>query len=179
MECADELWSDIPGCGGLYQASTLGRARSVSRGIILSPCLLKGYRAVNVKLEGRKKLITIHRLVLMAFVGMPAPGQEARHKNGDKLDNRLVNLEWSTHLDNMHDRYVHGTYGIGRVVSDATCRKISASKIGHTVSQECRDKIRAKLIGIKQSPETRAKKSEAQKLRWAKRRSRAAVATEE
>jgi DNA-binding MarR family transcriptional regulator len=38
---------------------------------------------------------------------------EGRHKDGDPSNNRLANLEWSTHVDNMRDQYDHGTRIIG------------------------------------------------------------------
>src|SRR5262249_4354731 len=60
----------------------------------------------------------VHRLVLEAFVGPCPPGMEARHVNGIKTDNRLVNLQWGTHRQNMRDKATHkmGT-SIGRIPS--------------------------------------------------------------
>jgi DNA-binding CsgD family transcriptional regulator len=43
--------------------------------------------------------------VLIAFKGLPLPGQEGNHKNGDKADNRLIKLEWITHKENVRHRF--------------------------------------------------------------------------
>lgn len=51
----------------------------------------------------------VHRLVLLAHVGMPEPGQEACHNNGDRGDARLENLRWDIHGSNMLDKQQHGT----------------------------------------------------------------------
>lgn len=53
----------------------------------------------------------VHTLVLTAFVGPAPKGMEARHLNGDGWDNRIENLEWATHYDNMQDKVAHGTLG--------------------------------------------------------------------
>jgi HNH endonuclease len=51
----------------------------------------------------------VHRLVLEAFAGPCPPGRECRHLNGNPADNRLSNLAWGTHVENMRDRIRHGT----------------------------------------------------------------------
>lgn len=49
------------------------------------------------------KWVLIHRVVLETFIGLAPHGTEACHANGDGKDNRLVNLRWATHLENMAD----------------------------------------------------------------------------
>jgi hypothetical protein len=57
-----------------------------------------GYRFVSV---GGKKSISVHRLVMWAFVGPQAKGMDVNHLNGNKLDNRLENLEYTTRSGNI------------------------------------------------------------------------------
>lgn len=57
------------------------------------------------KKEGKQKHFPVHRLVMVAFVG-PVPYQhEVNHKNGQKHDNRLTNLEYMTHSENQFHKY--------------------------------------------------------------------------
>lgn len=76
----------------------------------LKPVILKtGYPAVN--LDGHT--LTIHTLVLEAFVGKCPRGMECRHKNGIKTDVKLSNLCWGTRKENHADRIAHGTNRLG------------------------------------------------------------------
>lgn len=102
---AAEVWKDIPGHKG-YQASSLGRARSVPRvlgdgreagGVVLTPTDDKdGYPRVQI---GRRK-IGVHTLVLLAFHGPP----EGRHLNDDPKDNTPGNLAWGSRRENERDK---------------------------------------------------------------------------
>jgi hypothetical protein len=63
-----------------------------------------------VKLYGDDlKIVSVHRLVLEAFIGPCPEGMEACHNNGVRTDNRVENLRWDTHDENMHDAFRHGT----------------------------------------------------------------------
>lgn len=59
--------------------------------------------------QGARVRRYVHRLVLEAFIGPAPEGQEGRHLNGDRMDNRIDNLAWSTHAENCADRMIHGT----------------------------------------------------------------------
>lgn len=101
-----ERWKAIPGCNGIYEVSDMGRVRSYqSRGkgkasLSINPRILaqhinsNGY--MRVPFDGRARLV--HRLVMLAFVG--PSDLEVNHRNADRADNRLVNLEYMTTKDN-------------------------------------------------------------------------------
>jgi hypothetical protein len=78
---------------------------------MMRPARLKsGYLGIGVRLSpGTKVQTTVHRLVLLAFVGPCPPGRETRHLNGNKKDNRPDNLAWGTPQENARDRVGHGT----------------------------------------------------------------------
>jgi hypothetical protein len=67
------------------------------------------YIRVTLMDKGREYRENLHVLVLAAFVsGRPARGMQARHLNGDPLDNRLENLAWGTPKQNGEDKVRHG-----------------------------------------------------------------------
>jgi len=109
-----ETWSSIPGFDGMYEASDAGNVRSLKH---FAPKVLKAhtqhkktYRVVCLGGRDGWRPFLVHRLILMAFVGLPEEGQEACHNNGDGADNRLENLRWGTHAENCADQAKHGTH---------------------------------------------------------------------
>src|SRR5262245_55590749 len=78
----------------------------------MKPHPLNKYGHLGVMLydmAGRGKFRSIHRLVLLTFVGPCPEGSECRHLNGNRTDNRLENLAWGTHAENGADMARHGT----------------------------------------------------------------------
>ena len=62
-----------------------------------------GYITVSLRRNGRTYPVNVHTLVLLAFVGPRPEGMEACHNNGTRIDNRLSNLRWDTHVGNVAD----------------------------------------------------------------------------
>lgn len=69
----------------------------------------KPYLVVELWCRNHRVRRSVHRLILLAFRGRPAPGRVARHLNGDPTDNRIENLEWGTVAENNRDQVQHGT----------------------------------------------------------------------
>lgn len=68
-----------------------------------------GYREVTLKGDdGKKRDILLHRLIAAAFCEKRDGADEVNHINGDKADNRAVNLEWTTHAENLKHAYRTG-----------------------------------------------------------------------
>ena len=118
-----ERWADISGWEGLYQASSRGRVRSLDRmgsdgrqwgGRVLKPGLAShGYLTVNLRYGQEGGSYTVHSLVASTFLGS-REGLVVNHKDGDKLNNSLDNLEWCTRRENeAHKRDVLGKSGGG------------------------------------------------------------------
>jgi hypothetical protein len=121
-----EQWTPVPSHEDTYEVSDQGRVRNWRTGRVLVPTPnWAGYLCVRLAKDGKPHAHRVHRLVLTAFVGPCPDGMETRHLNGDRADNRLVNLAWSTHSANMRDLRRHGTHHLGNK---------EACKRGHALS---------------------------------------------
>lgn len=113
-----ETWKDIPGFEGAYQVSDLGRVWSLDRVVAVGAGSRRlrgqimavqqhpgGYR--QVRLPGGSLLV--HRLVAAAFLGPCPTGYEVAHGDNDRTNNRLSNLAYATHGENLSHMLVHGT----------------------------------------------------------------------
>lgn len=119
-----EIWRDIPEYEGFYQASNLGRIRSLDRdlkcevkkrgykfGYFKKGRILKqgvqrgGYKVVSISVCAKRKVCTVHRLVAKAFLENPCNYREVNHKDGNKTNNAVENLEWCEHSDNIKHSY--------------------------------------------------------------------------
>lgn len=113
----EEIWKDIQGYEGLYQVSNMGRVKSLERfryaktigekdwvapvnERILKPGICRGYCQVVLNKNGTKSRFQVHRLVATAFIPNPENKSQVNHINGNKVDNRLENLEWVTPSEN-------------------------------------------------------------------------------
>lgn len=107
-----EVWASIPGYVGHYEVSTLGRVRSVKRGVVR---LLRqgrgsnGYLSLSASRDGVIRNVSIHRAVLTAFVGPCPAGAEAAHLDGDRCHNAIGNLSWVSRKENHSHKERHGT----------------------------------------------------------------------
>lgn len=106
METNSEIWKPIFGFEGLYQVSNCGRVKSLKNGKerILKPCKVgHGYLRVDLFKDGKHNLKCVHRLVGEAFL----PNDDlfktqCNHKDEDKTNNRVENLEWVSCAENIN-----------------------------------------------------------------------------
>ena len=95
-----EEWRDIKGYEGKYMVSNLGRVKSLNysntgkEGILNARDNGKGYLRVILWKDGKDKKYRINRLVAQAFIPNPDNLPEVNHKDEDKTNNRVENLEW-------------------------------------------------------------------------------------
>ena len=124
---SNEIWKDIPGLVGWYQASSEGRIKSLARSTPTrnrwGPCIYNapekviagridgdGYKRMTLCVAGKVKAEFAHKLVALAFIGVPSfQGAQIAHWDGDKLNNSPGNLRWATARENSQDKVRHGT----------------------------------------------------------------------
>lgn len=126
-----EIWKDVIGYEGFYQVSNKGRVRSVTRIIkrtsgdmkfksrIMAGCVRNGYKIMPLSKNKTIKAWRVHRLVAIAFIPNPENKAEVNHKNGIRLDNKLDNLEWMTHQENVQHAFRTGLVKVGSQRKDA------------------------------------------------------------
>lgn len=99
------VWKTIPMYEGLYEVSALGQVRSIrnnrnsKQGHVLAMSRRSKYLCVTLCKCGNRRSVLVHRLVAAAFLG-EANGRDVNHKNGNREDNRIDNLEYCTKSEN-------------------------------------------------------------------------------
>ena len=110
-----EIWKDITGYEGLYQASNLGRIKSLDRMrknrwntfYIIKGDYKKiwlnssGHLTANLNKYGERSGFLVHRLIALTFIPNLENKPEINHKNLIKIDNRIENLEWVYNHENV------------------------------------------------------------------------------
>ena len=117
-----EIWKDIENYEGLYQVSNWGNVRSldtlinckgaknidkhIRKGRILKKYIgTTGYYTVNLSKNSKIKLARVHRLVAKTFIKNPKNHYCVNHKDGNKLNNKVENLEWCDFAFNNKEAY--------------------------------------------------------------------------
>lgn len=115
MGSQKEIWRDVKKYEGKYQISSFGRVRSLPRkswngytyweqpGRILKLSMLKnGYKSVCLYRDNKPKKFLVHRLVAEAFISNPNNYPQVNHKDENRSNNKMENLEWCTAMYNAH-----------------------------------------------------------------------------
>lgn len=107
-----EKWKTITEATN-YEISNLGNVRNTKSGQILNPGISgNGYKQVSLRMISSNKFEKkyVHRLVATYWLDNPENKREVNHKNLDRTDNRVENLEWISSSDNQKHKYENGNY---------------------------------------------------------------------
>lgn len=141
----EEIWKPVKGYEDLYEVSNLGRVRSFDRlyrierdkyhgeikkkgRVISGNHGGKHYYQVFLFREGKGKTALVHRLVAEAFIPNPENNPQVNHKDGDKHNNKVTNLEWVTCSENQLHSFKTGLHpgnGEGNVNAKLTKEKVA------------------------------------------------------
>lgn len=157
---AEERWLPVAGFEGLYEVSDQGRVKSLKRLVkrktkgdyIVKERILKpftrgdGYVFVPLSKNGTRCTKSVHRLVAEAFIPNPDNLPEVNHKDENKSNNELGNLEWC-------DQEYNSNYGTSKVrLGDKVAKKVSAIDVHGRVVATFRSQSDAeRMTGISQS----------------------------
>lgn len=135
-DLANEIWKPIKGFPN-YEVSSIGRVKGLNYANTGLPNILKPkkqpYPTVSLRLNNKNNYIRIHRLVATAFLPNPENKPCVDHINGNPQDNKVSNLRWVTHKENMQN--------------PTTRKRCSVSAKEKKLSIETKNKIRAKTTG--------------------------------
>lgn len=139
----NEEWRDIEGYEGVYQISNLGRVKSLDRmvghnkggkklirGKLKRAHIAKnGYPMLNLSNKNRQESVYLHRILGKTFLPNPRRLETINHKDGNKENFDLSNLEWASHSENISHAYRTGLRKPTRILDD--CIVLSIITFAH------------------------------------------------
>jgi hypothetical protein len=147
-----ESWRPIEETQDHYEISDRGRVCKIKEGrrILLKINFSGPYAKVGLYPPGVTGLTRqIHKLVCEAFHGHPQDFRVVRHLNGDRYDNRAINLIWGTPEENSQDAILHGTHrGSSNGRSKLTEDQVSAIKNILSANPKLSRNMLAKALGV-------------------------------
>lgn len=125
-----ERLRDIPGYGGRYAITTDGNiwSRQTFPARWIRRYMRDGYLTACLCISGRQKLIAVHRLVAVTYLGAIPDGFVVHHRNGNKLDNRIENLTFATYKENTRHAWDSGLVDVKK--NAAHMRRIQRIALG-------------------------------------------------
>ena len=137
----NEEWLPVIGYEQEYLVSNTGKVKGLKRNKILKNQQGEYYLQVQLNKNGKGKTKTIHRLVAIAFIENPLNKSEVNHIDGNKLNNKVCNLEWVTSSENQQHACDMGLQPISKPFEG---KKLGSSSKYHNVLRD-RNKWRARV----------------------------------
>lgn len=144
------MWKGVFGFDN-YLCNEQGEIYSLKRNKILKGTVNKqGYKCVLLtKNDGKIKRVRVHRIVAQTFIPNPENKPQINHKDGNKMNNAISNLEWVTSKENIHHAIKTGLVdNSGTHHGQATCNEEKLKEIRNLISEGKKDKEIEKITGI-------------------------------
>lgn len=139
-----EEWKTIDNYEDLYMVSTLGKVKSLKHNRVLRPNIKHdGYMFVILCKNGKVKPFRVHRLVAQAFIPNPDNLPEVNHKDENKVNNTVENLEWCTSSYNIN----YGTRNHKCMITRGTPVKCVETRYNISFSERSRKTTRFSTCG--------------------------------
>lgn len=144
-----EVWKDIEGYEGIYQVSSFGRVKSFKGGRekFLKVALKTNYVALCGEPTNAPKAYMVHRLVAIAFIPNPENKPEVNHKDFNRSNNNVNNLEWNTRRENL-EHFYNSDRRLLTVGINSYHAKITESAVHHIRERKMPVRKYGKLYGI-------------------------------
>jgi hypothetical protein len=120
----NEIWKYIANFNGRYKISNLGNVYSIKNKRLLSRCIKQGYAFASLTKDGITRHFKISRLVALHFIDNEYQKPHVNHKDGNKQNDSVENLEWCTQQEN-----IKHAYNIGLRVGKSFSRKLNDENV--------------------------------------------------
>lgn len=142
-----EIWKPIPGFENFYEASTLGQIRAFrTKKVLKTYTINSGYQCIKFTVNSQRTSHLVHRLIATTFIDNPLEKATVNHIDGNKDNNSLSNLEWTTISENLLHAYATDLH------SKELCKSYigrkhakSITKYHNVTYDKSRDKYSAKV----------------------------------
>lgn len=138
MSLNKEFFKPIPSTDGVYGISETGEVVRIVKsptskgGILKTYCDSHGYKRLRVCIQGKTRLVYLHRLLAEAYLDNSDNKPCVNHIDGDKLNNDLPNLEWVTYSENTQHAVANNLHIIGENCYNYKHGKYSKHKKGNS-----------------------------------------------
>ena len=161
----NEKWRSIPKTNGKYEVSNYGRVKSYCydslNGKIVKAGNIKGYKSVNLRIEGKKRTLLVHKIVAELFIPKERETQDVViHKDWNKQNNRIDNLEWKSREESFlraQSKLIKARKDKGKIITHSKLTLSDVSAIKRMLSLGRKQKVIAELFCVSEMQISRIK----------------------
>jgi hypothetical protein len=140
-------WKQVIGFEGLYIVSENGNVLSLGNGCstntltknerhLTQRLSRNGYLNVKLSKQGERTYISVHRLVALSFIPNPEKKPQVNHKDGNKGNNHISNLEWATARENIRHSVDNGLQVMPKGIDNPCSKQIRQLSISNELIRE-------------------------------------------